>query len=40
VQSMGVCEELNYGEVKDRMESLLNVLDGKKIPKKKEDLPF
>ena len=44
VQSMGVCsameEEFNYGEVKDRMEGLLNVLDGNKIPEKKEDLPF
>ena len=44
VQSMGVCssmeEEFNYGEVKDRMEGLLNILDGKKIPEKKEDLPF
>ena len=41
---MGVCsameEEFNYGEVRDRMEGLLNILDGKKIPEKKEDLPF
>ena len=40
VQSMGVCEELNYGEVKDRMESLLDVLDGKEVTEKKEELPF
>ena len=47
VQSMGVCsameEEFNYGEVKDRMEGLLNVLDGiepKNGIEPKGDLPF
>ena len=39
VQSMGVSGDLNYDEVKSRMESLLDVLDPKEVEKNPEPIP-